>query len=320
MKLLIPLALVMLLTGAALADDGWLGVQLQALDPEMTKALQLKDDQGALVDEVVGESPAEKAGLKHGDVIVAFQGDPVREVKDLTKAVSKASPGDEVSVIVLRDGKRQDLKVTLGEREERNVIVLRHGSDDDSATCAGKDGKDGKDFEIYTFTARGGYLGISMQDLTEQLGKHFGVEGGEGVLVSEIKPDTPAARAGIEAGDVIVKVGDQAVTGGGELRKALAEVKPGDEVALAVVRDGRSRTLSAKLAEWPENTELEAKDVQVYLDHMSGGAPRMREFMPSEHVREIRVTRPDGDVEGLRADIEQLRKDLETMRQELKNR
>jgi S1-C subfamily serine protease len=318
MKPLLLLVFTFVITGSAvLADDGWLGVQLQALDSEMAKALQLPDDQGVLVDDVVGESPAEKAGLKHGDVIVAFQGDPVREVKDLTKAVRKASPGDEVAVTVLRDGKRQDLEITLGELENREVFVIHQGEGDGRAAWTGEDGKR---LEIYTSAARGGYLGIGMQDLTEQLGKHFGVEGGEGVLVSEVKPDTPAARAGIEAGDVIVKVGSEAVAGGSDLREALASVKPGDEATFEVVRDGRDRTLSAKLAEWPESAGLEAKDVQVYLDKMSGGSPRMREFMPPEHVRELRVTRPDGDVESLRQDVEQLRKDLETMRQELKNR
>ena len=178
-------------------------------------------------------------------MIVAFQGNPVHEVKDLTKAVRKANPGDEVAVTVLRDGKRQDLKVTLGERDDRHVIVLRRGGGDDNTfTWSDEDAASRgprpveKRIEIRSPHEQGGYLGIGMQDLTEQLGEHFGVEDGKGVLVSEVKPDTPAARAGLEAGDVIVKAGDKDVADASELREALADTKAGDEVALAVVRDG----------------------------------------------------------------------------------
>lgn len=91
--LLVVVLALALAGGTAQADDGWLGVQLQPLDAEMTKALQLKDDHGVLVNDVVDDSPAATAGLQHGDVIVAFGGDAVNEVKDLTKAVRKASPG-----------------------------------------------------------------------------------------------------------------------------------------------------------------------------------------------------------------------------------
>jgi len=302
---------------------------LQTLDPDLTKALSLPDNEGVLVDEVVGESPAEKAGLKHGDVIVAFAGNPIHEVKDLTKAVRKASPGDEVAITVLRDGQRQDLKVTLGEREDRDVFVLRQGGDDDDVfTWTDEDGddiaawvgKDDRSFKVMSLTERGGYLGIGMQDLTEQLGKHFGVADGKGVLVSEVKPDTPAAGAGLVAGDVIVKANGRAVAGGGELREVLVNTKPGDEVVLDLIRDGRSRAVTAKLTAWPEMSWSGAKDARLHVERLRDGLPRMREFMPPETLRELHVIRPDVEVEELRAEIEQMRKDLEEMRQELKNR
>jgi S1-C subfamily serine protease len=311
MKPLLFLVLALAINGgAALADDGWLGVQLQALDPDLTKALQIPDDQGVLVDDVVDDSPAANAGLKHGDVIVAFQGDAVHEVKDLTKAVRKASPGDEVAVTVLRDGKRQDLKVTLGERDDRSVFVLRGG--DKSANWSDEFGKH---FEMIAPKMSGGYLGIGMQDLTEQLGKHFGVEDGKGVLVSEVKPDTPAARAGLAAGDVITKAGGQVVADGSDLREALAGTEPGAEVTLEVVRDGKPRQHTVKLAAWPEG-----EGAHITLDGMRGDWPRMREFMPHGSAHELRVIRPDSDTEELRSEVEHLRKDLDELRQELKNR
>ncbi len=318
MKPLLPLVLAFVVAGGvALADDGWLGVQLQPLDPDLSKALQLEPDQGVLVDEVVGESPAEKAGLKHGDVIVAFQGSPIHEVKDLTKAVRKASPGDEIAVTVLRDGKRQDLKVTLGEREDRNVFVLRRGDGDDVTSWVGKDDRS---FKVLSLMERGGYLGIGMQDLTPQLGQHFGVEDGKGVLISEVKPDTPAAGAGLAAGDVIIKADGRAVTDGEALRDVLATAEPGDEVALDVIRDGRVRTVTAKLAAWPEASWLGDSGTRVDIERLRRDLPRMREFMPHENLRELHLSRPDADVEALREDIEQMRKDLEAMRQELQNR
>jgi len=326
MKSLIFLAIALLAGGgAATADDGWLGVQLQTLDPEMTKTLQLPDDQGVLVDDVVEDSPAAAAGLKHGDVIIAFQGNPVREVKDLTKAVRKANPGDEVAVTVLRDGERQDLKVTLGERDDRHVIVLRRGDGDDSTfSWSDKDDGESEDYpdrvekriEIRSPHEQGGYLGIGMQELTEQLAAHFGAKDGEGVLISEVKPDTPAARAGLEAGDVIVKAGDKEVADPSELRAALADRKSGDEVELAVIRDGRRRTVEATLGDWPEGM-----GTPMALEHLRGALPRLREFMPREGHREMRVLRSDGgDVDELRGEVDRLRKELDELRQELKDR
>lgn len=306
MKTLLLVALASFVLGAtALADDGWLGVQLQTLDPDLSKALQVPDDRGVLVDEVIDDSPAAEAGLRHGDVIVAFAGNPVHEVKDLTKAVRKADPGDEFAITVLRDGKRQDLKVTLGER-------------------------DGDAFEMvapraFAFGASGGYLGIGMQDLTEQLGEHFGVDDGKGVLVSEVKPDTPAARAGLAAGDVVVEAGGEAVTDTGALRDALAEHEAGDDVGLVVVRDGKRRTINATLAEWPEGAAPRAFRFDTdEFKQLHQDLPRLREFLPREGRREMRVLRQhDGerqDLDELKSEVDRLRAELDELRQELKDR
>ena len=305
--LIITLALT-LAGGIAQADDGWLGVQLQPLDAEMTKALQLKDDHGVLVDDVVDDSPAATAGLQHGDVIVAFGGDAVNEVKDLTKAVRKASPGDEVAVTVVRDGKRQDLRVTLGEQDHRNVIVLRDGDDAWPEDMQ-------KHFEAFAPANRGGYLGIGMQDLTAQLGVHFGVADGKGVLVSEVRPDTPAASAGLAAGDVIVKAAGKPVSTGSELREALAGTEPGQDVTFEVIRDGQKRQQTAKLASWPEGA-----GPQVQWKSMSDSWPRMHEFMPRDGQHKLRMYAPGIDTDDLRDEVDQLRKDLDELRQELKNR
>lgn len=334
MKTLLIAALASLtLGGTALADDGWLGVQLQAIDKDLSKSLKLPDDRGALVDEVVDDSPAAAAGLRHGDVIVAFAGKPVHEVKDLTKAVRKASPGDEVDVTVLRDGKQQDLKVTLGERDQREVFVIRRGDKGDGdldedrimdKALTWRQG-DGDDFQVFTSRARGGYLGIGLQDLTEQLGKHFGVDDGKGALVSEVKPDSPAARAGLAAGDVVVEADGEAVADTEELRDALAKHDDGDEVGLTVIRDGKRRNLTATLAAWPEGEAPRAfRFDPEQIKRLHQDMPRLREFMPREGRRELRVLRGDGaerqDLDKLRGEVDRLRAELDALRQELRDR
>ncbi len=103
------------------ADSGYLGVMLQDLSPAMAKALQLGDQSGVLVSDVVDDSPAAKAGLQDGDVIVAFAGKPLSDYDSLTAAVRAAKPGEKVDVTVLRDGKKKTIKVELGEREDDDV-------------------------------------------------------------------------------------------------------------------------------------------------------------------------------------------------------
>ena len=170
---------------------------LQDLSPAMAKALQLDDQSGVLVCDVVDDGPAEKAGLQDGDVIIAFAGKSLADNAALTKAVRAAKPGDKVDVTVLRDGKKQTIKVELGEREN-DFAWFTPGSDEHvKVIMKGLHGGDG-DFEFHTLHEDRGWLGVQIDDVSPQLGEYFGVKDGEGVLVTEVERGQPRRQGGPE--------------------------------------------------------------------------------------------------------------------------
>ena len=160
---------------------GWLGVSIQGITPELAKSLGLKENKGALVAQVVPGSPAEKAGIEQGDVIVGFDGKDVADSKDLPRIVATTPVGKEVSVKLLRDGKVMDRQVKVGEMEEKGAKVSRSPTSNKS-------------------------LGITVQNLTPEIAKQLGVKKETGVVVTGIEPGSPAEEAGIQTGDVIQQV------------------------------------------------------------------------------------------------------------------
>lgn len=345
---MLPLILVMLVAASgALAGDkaGYLGVMLQDVTPAMAKALQVDGDGGVLVSDVVDDGPAEKAGLEDGDVIISFDGKAVTPDTPLTKLVAAAAPGDKVDVVVLRGGKKKTINVELGEREDTFAWTMAApGKDAFAWTEAGPGGEDVEiimkklqDGEQEMTIILGddddrGWLGVHIDDINAQLGEYFGVEDGKGVLVAEVVDDSPAAKAGLKAGDVITAVGDTKVAGTGELHEALAETEAGDEVKIAFKRKGKDKSADVTLGEAPES---ELKTMQF---HGQGGefevmAPRMmhRRMAPMDehHMRMYRMPEKrvqiikemeleDQELDELRGELDQLRQELDELRKELK--
>jgi S1-C subfamily serine protease len=333
----LPLVLAMLVLAApALAADkpGYLGVMLQDMTPAMAKALQIENDGGVLVSDVVDDSPAEKAGLEDGDVIVSFGGKAVTPDTPLTKLVAAAAPGDEVDVVVLRDGKLKTIKVELGERKNDVFAWTQAGPGGEDIEILMKQLQDGeKEMTIILGddTDRG-WLGVRIDDLNAQLGEYFGVEGGKGVLVAEVVDDSPAAKAGLKAGDVITAVGETAVADMDELHKALADSESGDEVKIAFKRKGKDKTADVTLGEAPESElkqmqfhgqdgEFEIMAPRMMHRHMAPmDQHHMRMYrMPEKRVEIIReMELEDEELDALREELGQLRKELDELRKELK--
>ena len=346
----ILLSLTLLLAGAALAEDGqgYLGVSLQDITPSMAKALQLGDRQGVLVNEVMDDSPAKEAGLEDGDVILRFAGRAIEDNGDLTKSVRKTGPGEKVEVVVLRDGKEKTFEVTIGEHEgstwfqmdgkELDLDALKNfhmssGDDEDVVIQLDEDGKKVWTTRGFPFAENRGFLGINMEDLSPQLGEYFGVKDGEGVLLTEVVADSPAEKAGLKAGDVILKVGDETITSTSDLHEAMAETEPGQELAVAVKRQGKDQSFKVTLGEAPEGSFVPGPGNAFFEgDNLHLTGPRMKMMLDGDdgHRMIIRRAHPDGEfeIEGLapgseeldqvRKELEQLRKELGDLRQELK--
>jgi serine protease Do len=166
---------------------GYLGVMIQDVTPAIAKRFELNDSNGALVGEVTPKSPAAKAGIESGDVVVEFDGKPVRDSRQLRLAVGRVKPGVAVPVKLMRDGSSKTVKVTIKEPDS-----------DDGTSLASKDAST-KD--------EGTLNGVGVVDLDSKYRRQFGIPSNiNGVLITEVDPNSPSYEAGVRAGDVILEL------------------------------------------------------------------------------------------------------------------
>ncbi|MBI1847575.1 MAG: DegQ family serine endoprotease, partial [Candidatus Rokubacteria bacterium] len=182
---------------------GWLGIAIQDLTDDLAKSFGVAERQGILVADVMKGGPAEAAGLKPGDVIVEFASAPVREVPELQRAVAGVAPGRPVSVVVVREGKRVSVTVTLGEMPS-----------EEAAAPASTDEQQER-------------WGMAVDALTDEIARRFDLSTGRGVVVSQVAPGSPADRAGLRRGDVILEVDKKPVADPEALFRLLDALAPG---------------------------------------------------------------------------------------------
>jgi Do/DeqQ family serine protease len=178
---------------------GMLGVTVQALNGEMAQSLGLSEVRGAIVSDVKEGSPAARAGLKTGDVILALDGKPVDSSNSLRNHIAPLGPGAKVTLTVMRDGHEQTVNATLDE--------LPTATNADNRSTTG---------------GEGGQLGITVEPLTPELARRLGVSATRGVVIGEVDPDGPAAEAGLQSGDVIEQANGNAVSSAADLKAALS--------------------------------------------------------------------------------------------------
>ncbi|SEN34293.1 serine protease Do [Luteibacter sp. UNCMF331Sha3.1] len=201
---------------------GMLGVTVQPVD-QFVKNLDLPDANGALVAQVTPGSGADKAGLKQGDVILAFNGTPITQSADLPPLVGITRPGSVAKVDILRDHKKQTVDVKVGELpRDKNALATAAGAGDDAGGGSAA------------------ALGLAVQDIDAQARTELGLKAGEGVVVSRITGGG-AASAGLQAGDVILMVNQKRVGSAGAFRDAVKGIKPGDTAMLLVRREDSTR-------------------------------------------------------------------------------
>ena len=238
------------------ASGSWLGVTIADIDDERASELGLHEITGAEIQAVLPESPAEKAGLKKGDVILSFQDTAVKGVAQLTRLVKETPAGRLVRLDVFRDGSTQTMEVEIEKgRAAHNIHrIVREFEIPDIEIPDFEVPDFDIDIEIphmltNIFSMHGTVLlGVSVESLNGQLAEFFGVEGENGVLVRSVKEESAAAEAGVRAGDVILQIDDEGIDGPGELRRALRE-RRGQDVDITVMRERRERTLTATLPE-----------------------------------------------------------------------
>lgn len=211
------------------SKHGWLGVFLS------------EDEDGVTITGVKTDGPAEKAGLKEGDRFVEIDGNKVGDSEDIRRAIHGLEPGDTVQIVVMREGKKKTVTATLGEAPKSTWSM---------------EGFPGAHYlqglgNLYVpgMGISRTYLGVRVQSMTEELREYFKAPRGRGVLVSRVEEDTPAAKAGLRAGDVIIAVNGKGIAERGDIAEALADKEPGDTVPVKIVRDGSEKTLTVEIAE-----------------------------------------------------------------------
>ena len=190
---------------------GWLGVSVQDITDDIAKGLNIKDQTGALVTEVFEGDPADKAGIKQGDIIKEVDGKTVRDTHELLRVVAMVPVGKKVSVRVLRDGAAKDFQVTVAEREE------------------------GKELASARRDTRENY-GMTVQEVTPEIARRLGMARAEGVIVTQVKEGSPAEDAQIQPQDVILQINKVKIYNLRDYQREITRKTAEDRVLLLIKR------------------------------------------------------------------------------------
>jgi serine protease Do len=200
---------------------GWLGVMIQKITPDLKAGLGLKDEKGALVADVIAGGPADKAGIKRGDVIVGFNGKEISESYELPYIVASTPVGKLVKVDVIRKGERKSFEVKIGELKEEKV-----------RQALGQEKPK---------------LGLTVREITPEIAKSLELTESGGVVITEVQDSSPAADAGLKPGDVILEMDHASIPNVDTFDKKIQEYKKGDIILLLVKRQNSTLFLTLKV-------------------------------------------------------------------------
>jgi serine protease Do len=193
---------------------GWLGVSIQPLTPDLANSFGTKDTKGVLVSDVMPDSPAGKAGLKPGDILLEFEGKKTESPADLQRAVALAPPGQDIKVRVWRDGNERTLEVKIGEAPDEREAQQRGGSRGGAPTV----------------------LGMEVRPITPDVARQLNLRTSEGVIVARVDEGSPAGEAGIQRGDVIREINRQKIRNPADYEKMTRDAKDGDRLTVLLQR------------------------------------------------------------------------------------
>jgi serine protease Do len=242
--------------GGLMSGGGtYLGVNLCEISSDRARELKLKDAYGVEITRVEDSSPAEKAGLKSGDVVLEYNGQRVEGMEQFGRLVRETPSGREVKLLVSRNGATQTVTATLQTRKPKNLAAIMPNFDMPEIHVPDMP-------QIFT-TWHSPVLGVEAESLGSQLAAYFGVK--EGVLVRSVAKDTAAEKAGIKAGDVITKVDGSTVTTPNELVSAIHSAGSHKSFPIELVRDRHEATVTVTIDDHSERIAPRTRAVNVKM-------------------------------------------------------
>ena len=236
-----------------IGDDGssWLGVETHEVTAEKAKELKLSAERGVVLGKIVPDSPAAKAGLKENDVVMEINGQRVEGAAQFRRMIHEIPAGRSIQLTVWRDGRTQTISATLGKSEERHHAMKMVAPTPGTFAFRMPEIPEIPSMEWNGGMLLGGQprLGIDAEDLSGQLGAFFGAPEGEGILVRDVNSGSPAEKAGVKAGDVIVSLNGDRIRSVGELREKLSAKRDEKDrtVKMGVLRNKGEVSLTVEL-------------------------------------------------------------------------
>lgn len=296
-------------------ETAWLGIYTQTVDRDLQEAFDLQSDYGVVVKYVVDDSPADEAGLRQGDIVLKIDGDKTDDADRLIDIVGSKNPGDKIEMTIIRNGKEKTLSATLTDREERDNEPMIGSYGHNAPRIFSKSWTNRKSYMSST------YIGMELQTMGKQLSEYFGISDGTGILISEVYDDSPAKKAGLEAGDVVLKADGTDIEEVSDLQKIVADKNDGDQLVLTILRDKKEKDVEVTIEETPDNfgktfgqgmTPFNWEDFDIYLPQMKG-LFRGNFYNDDQDYRQ----RDDENSAELKNDLRELKKEMQQLKDEL---
>jgi S1-C subfamily serine protease len=292
---------------------GWLGVSIA----------ENKDSRVEIID-VERESPAELAKLKEGDIVLEFEGNKVTSTEMLAEEIRMHSPGDDCDIKIERDGKMMDVKVKLGEYSEKDIMrefqfkFPRLFAPERVQPVPMPEFEDSKLFRWVG--GKQNYIGVYLQELTPELSKHFGVEEGKGLCIGKVYEDSPAEKAGLQVGDVIVTADGERVERVAALQKLIQDKDKGEKISIEYLRNKKRKTVEVEIEEEEREFDFSSRNWDKYTDVFRSYGDKMhnqyKEF--EEKHKKDAVRYYDEALKNYRKINEEMEKKTQKLTEEMK--
>ena len=279
----------------------YLGVDIRDVTTDRLTALKLKEERGVEITMVDADAPAGKAGLREHDVILSFNGTAIESEEQIRRLIREVPPGRTVALAISRDGAPMKIDVQLADHG--TVVAQAFPRIVGPAPKPPDFPRNSMDFpfQIQTYSS---VLGVQTESLTRQLGDFFGVKDGEGVLVRSVEKGSAADKAGLKAGDVIVKADNEKLTDRSDLSHILRKHRTAGKMTLVVMREKHEQTLTVTL---PDRGARDSSSLDLDTDELQGSLSGLGDML---QVPDGELLETDGNMIELSANMAALTQNL----------